>query len=254
MSEINVNKINPFTGSGGGTYVQIDNGESVHVDTANNRVGIRKTNPTHVLDVMNNTIGNGAGGTIRMDRPNNTSYETALNWATNGTNQWFIGLDNDSTENLYGYRWQGAAAGYWMNVDANTGAVRFPQQPFFHATQTGQSDYSGSPFRWNTIRQIRGGSWFNGVRATAPVQGTYSFWLRTLTPSDGSVHDIRYNINGTQSDAWGGGYSGNWGGHKSLVAFIMITLNQGDWIEFVDINGGTKCCSVHHVIIGCLMS
>jgi hypothetical protein len=253
MSQINVNKLNAFTGTGGGNFVQVDDGECIHADTLNNRVGIRKTNPTHVLDVMNDASGNGAGGTIRVDRPNNASFETAINWATNGVNQWFLGLDNDSTENLYGYRWQGAGVGNWLNVDGNTGVARFPKQPFFHATQVGQPDYGGSPFRWNTIREIRGGNWFNGTRATAPVQGTYSFWMRTLTPSDTNIHDIRYAINGVQTEAYGGGYSGNWSGHKSLVSFVMLSMNQGDYIEFIDINGGTKCCAVHNVIIGCLM-
>jgi hypothetical protein len=221
--------------------------------TNTRRVGIRKTNPTHVLDVMNDTSGNSAGGTIRVDRPNNASFETALNWATNGTNQWFLGLDNDSTENLYGYRWQGANSGYWLNVDGDTGVARFPKQPFFHATQLDQSDYTGSPFRWYSIREIRGGSWFNGTRATAPVQGTYGFWVKTLTSNDGVVHDLRYVINGVLSNTYGAGYSGNWSGHKTMSSFIMISLNQGDYIEFIDINGGYKCCGVHHSIIGCLM-
>ncbi len=66
-------------------------------------LGIGTTNPSYVLDITTNKTGDAAGGTIRLNRPNNISYENAINFATNGTNQWFLGSDNDSTEKLYLY-------------------------------------------------------------------------------------------------------------------------------------------------------
>lgn len=34
-----------------------------------------------------------------------TSVENSFNWATNGTNKWFLGQDNDATDNLHLYSW-----------------------------------------------------------------------------------------------------------------------------------------------------
>ena len=68
-------------------------------------VGIGTSSPNHMLDILTDKTGNGAGSTIRLNRPNNASFENAINWATNGTSTWFLGSDNDSTDNFYLYNW-----------------------------------------------------------------------------------------------------------------------------------------------------
>jgi hypothetical protein len=82
--------------------------EKVRFD-ANGNVGIGTTAPNHMLDITTNKTGNGAGSTIRINRPDNTSYENAINWATNGSSTWFLGSDNDSTDNFYLYNWRRSA-------------------------------------------------------------------------------------------------------------------------------------------------
>ena len=85
-------------------------------------VGIGTTSPTHMLDITTNKTGNGAGSTIRINRPDNVSYENAINWATGGTNKWFLGSDNDSTENFYLYNWaRGAFEITVLSASGNVG-------------------------------------------------------------------------------------------------------------------------------------
>ena len=72
-------------------------------------VGIGTTAPTHMLDITTTRTGNGVGSTIRINRPDSGSYENAINWATGGTNKWFLGSDNDSTDNFYLYNWARSA-------------------------------------------------------------------------------------------------------------------------------------------------
>ena len=61
--------------------------------------------------------GNGVGNTLRLNRPNNSDYENAINWQTNGNDQWFLGLDNNSTEHLYLYSWgQGFVSTYFQDT------------------------------------------------------------------------------------------------------------------------------------------
>jgi hypothetical protein len=73
-----------------------------------------------VLLAKNTTLtagvtGNGAGNTLTLNRPDNTNYENAINWQTNATNKWFFGMDNDSTDNLYLYKWDGTGSGFLMS-------------------------------------------------------------------------------------------------------------------------------------------
>ena len=91
--------------------------------------GILQANKNFVVTAAN--TGNGEGNTIQMDRPNNSEYENAINWSTNNTKQWFLGQDNDTTENLYLYNW------------ANSGFVRtiFPNGNVNIGTTTSDSGY-----------------------------------------------------------------------------------------------------------------
>ena len=66
------------------------NNKRMTIDS-NGLVGIGTTSPSHMLDITTSRSGNGQGSTIRINRPDNSSYENAINWATNGTSKWFLG-------------------------------------------------------------------------------------------------------------------------------------------------------------------
>ena len=108
-------------GSGVGSFI-VENGssESLRINRDGN-VGIGTTSPSHMLDITTSRSGNGQGSTIRINRPDNSSYENAINWATNGTSKWFLGSDNDSTENFYLYNW--AAGAFALTVQGSNNNV-----------------------------------------------------------------------------------------------------------------------------------
>jgi len=105
-----------------GTLLQTTSGSTTGLFVSSSGfVGVGNTNPTHMLDITTNKTGNGAGSTIRINRLDNSSYENAINWATGGTNKWFLGSDNDSTDNFYLYNW--ARSAFEITVLSTSGNV-----------------------------------------------------------------------------------------------------------------------------------
>ena len=139
-----------------------------------------------------------------------------------------------------------------FKLDAS-GYMTLPYQPYFHANRTGHGDEGGNQFMtYPNIVQRRPDStgWFDGTYATAPVDGVYAFFMQRLTPNNGNVVDNRWRVNGGGGAAYGGGYSGNWSGHKQCQSHLCLFLNAGDTVATYNINGGTTCCSVHNIFIG----
>jgi hypothetical protein len=137
----------------------------------------------------------------------------------------------------------------------SSGRFFTPNTPYFLATRNGQGDETGGGFMtFGTILANRG-SWYNGSTgtATAPVAGLYGFWCKTLTPSDSQIVDLRWYINGATSDNYGAGYSGNWGGHKPMIAHVLLNLNANDTVRVYNINSGTRCCGTHNTFMGWLI-
>lgn len=133
------------------------------------------------------------------------------------------------------------------------GYVTMPYQPYFIANRTGQGDQGGNQFfSYPNIVQRRPNSngWFDGTYATAPVDGVYAFWMQRLTNNNGDVNDNRWRVNGGGGDTYGGGYSGNWSGHKQVQSHMCLFLNAGDTVATYNINGGSSCCSVHNIFMG----
>jgi hypothetical protein len=111
------------SGATGGVF-EVDGAAAVNAlyVSASGQVGINNTTPTHMLDITTTRTGNGAGSTIRINRPDSGSYENAINWATGGTNKWFLGSDNDSTDNFYLYNWaRGAFEIAVLSTSGNVG-------------------------------------------------------------------------------------------------------------------------------------
>jgi hypothetical protein len=103
-----------------GMQLSVDGTSSIAINGIGN-VGIGTTNPNHMLDITTNKTGNSAGSTVRLNRPDSSSYENAINWATNGVSKWFLGSDNNGTDNFYLYNW--ARSNYEITVLSSSGNV-----------------------------------------------------------------------------------------------------------------------------------
>ena len=137
----------------------------------------------------------------------------------------------------------------------SSGLVFRNNLPYFVATRFGAGDEGGGGFmKFPTILSNIGGMYNPGTGfATAPSAGLYGFWCKTLTPSNSEIVDLRWAINGSISDNYGAGYSGNVDGHKTMEAFVIFELNANDTVGVYNINSGTRCCDVHNTFMGYLI-
>ena len=124
--------------------------DKILVINGNRRVGINVDEPQYALHIKNTVTGNGTNGTIIIDRTDNVSYENALNWATAGTKKWFLGQDNNSTDDLTLYNWNTGTT-IWNVSSTNDrlesrinyqgmNFVKLTSPSTWSATYTGQND------------------------------------------------------------------------------------------------------------------
>ena len=136
----------------------------------------------------------------------------------------------------------------------SSGLVFRNNLPYFVATRFGAGDQGGGGFMtFPTILANMGGMYGGGPFATAPAAGLYAFWCKTLTPSNSEIVDLRWGINGSISDNYGAGYSGNTTGHKTMEAFVIFALSANDTVGVYNINSGTRCCDTHNTFMGYLI-
>jgi hypothetical protein len=170
--------------------------EKVRFD-ANGNVGIGTTVPGHMLDITTNKTGNGAGSTIRINRPDNASYENAINWATNGSSTWFLGSDNDSTDNFYLYNWRRSAFELTIlsgsgNVGINTTApaTRLQVNGTF-ASNALWTDGSAIAYWGNYSTAYGGLTWSSGYATVFSTSGNVLYF-----GAGGASPKITLNTNG----------------------------------------------------------
>lgn len=229
MSQLNVGTINASTTL---TTVNADVSGSLVVGSAKHPDNTGTANIT-----MHSDGSTSFGGTISVAgsfSPFNLGNNVILNAAS--ANEFTITANGNTV----------------FEVDAN-GYTSMPYQPYFLANRSGHGDEAGNRFMtYPNIVQRRPNSngWFDGTYATAPTAGVYAFFMQRLTPNNGNVVDNRWRVNGGGGDTYGGGYSGNWSGHKQCQSHLCVFLNEGDTVATYNINGGTTCCSVHNIFIG----
>lgn len=71
---------------------------ATRIDSSGNLSNIGTFSSTGLLSVTNSTSGDGVGG-IWIDR-SSTAHEANLRFATNGSQRWFLQMDNDATDDL----------------------------------------------------------------------------------------------------------------------------------------------------------
>lgn len=106
----------------------------------------------------------------------------------------------------------------------------------------------GNNFVWDSVKFDNGNMYNNSTgEITIPETGMYILSFRILSPNSTAGVDIRIYLNGVIA-AGGGGYAGNWSGHKPLVYNRIDTYNTNDSIIIKSWNSSQWCCDVHNMI------
>jgi len=194
-------------------------------------VGIGTTTPTGRVHMYSNTAGNGLDANyLKIDRAN-TSTESAINWATAGTNKWFLGHDNVGNDDFYLYSWVGGKYAIHVTPD---GEVLHPEQPAFYAWKSGSTQTTTASNERITFPSVTAntGNHFNASTSlfTAPVAGVYYFSFRALTGNDGTDGDARLQYNGAIANEYSTYASNAITGHKQTILSGAISLNANDTV------------------------
>jgi hypothetical protein len=199
----NVGSGNHYYAASKAHYFQ-DNSNNVRMFiSASGNVGIGTVDPNHMLDILTNKTGNSAGSTVRLNRPDNSSYENAINWATNGVSKWFLGSDNNGTDNFYLYNW--ARSNYEITVLSSSGNVGIN---------------TTSPTATLTVSKAASNFMFDLENADETA-----FKLRTY--NSGSGVDINVFTQGLFYDNQENASVKFWRGGSSTGGFLTFTTNNG---------------------------
>ena len=199
--------------------------DTLHVDSANNRVGIGTSSPSKTLDVE---------GQLRIRNGGATGYALLEHGASaTATNNWHVGSEGDGTYRFYNGNF--GSGSEKMRIDAS-GRVTMPFQPAFNATAT-SSTILGSA--WQTVDYAQSvsqrGSSYNSsnYRFTAPISGWYQFnasWsAEDNADSDGTfVFAINGNANANKGTVSMPNTSSGFDGH--IISACMY-LAANDYVE-----------------------
>ena len=219
--------------SAGGTFsndVTVDGDltvdtDTLHVDSANNRVGVGTSSPTTLGGGSKLTVNQAADGDIVFARGGSTRQVQLGTTSTTG----YINADNTSGGLAFHVN-----TSERMHIDTS-GRVTMPYQPAFLARlNTNWSHPSGAVQLGGTwVTDLNVGSHYSTStrRFTAPVAGKYQF--NTTVATEGSVSNIAYIsseiwVNGTRKYV-GGWDSGGSSYNKSSASYV-VDLNANDYV------------------------
>jgi hypothetical protein len=213
-----------------------DTTEAMRIDSSGN-VGVNTTNPTSRIHLYSNTSGNGQDANyLKIDRAN-TSTESAVNWATAGTNKWFLGTDNTGSDDLLLYDW--VSGNTAMYADSGTGILTFPKQPAFKAHASITNHPNGGILTYANV-SYNIGNHLNASTGvfTAPVSGVYLFYGQLR--ADVNTYYVHSNIyiNGANSRQYDelpgitGAYSSSNSGFTAGTFVYSRYINANDGISF----------------------
>ena len=237
---------------------------TLHVDVADNRVGIGTTAPTNNLTIVDGGgSAYGADATLLLDMKRNTTNSGATN---------AVGLRLANNSNGFSIKYGGASdtlnisggSGNTMATFRNDGGMTLPYQPMFDAYLTANSNHTSGVYNlstgdsWATRANI--GNHFSSGTFTAPVAGRYLF-TANITAS-GSVGSMTYfgsefQINGSRRYIhwWGKGGSGGSYFAANNAAIMNLAANDvvrlaSEKAQATTIVGGAGYTSFTGILIG----
>ena len=237
---------------------------TLHVDVADNRVGIGTTAPTNNLTIVDGGgSAYGADATLLLDMKRNTTNSGATN---------AVGLRLANNSNGFSIKYGGASdtlnisggSGNTMATFRNDGGMTLPYQPMFDAYLTANSNHTSGVYNlstgdsWATRANI--GNHFSSGTFTAPVDGRYLFTANIT--ANGSVGAMAYfgcefQVNGSRRYIhwWGKGgstssyFAANNSAIMSLAANDIVRL-ASEKAQSTTIVGGAGYTSFTGMLIG----
>lgn len=223
-----------YTGDTTGAMVFQTNGttEAMRI-TAGGNVGIGNTNPNGNLHLGNGTTAGDQNLYVQSDAANRPRARlwsgtiSKLELSVGGTAE-----INAVTSTPMTFLTNNTER---MRIDTN-GRVTMPYQPCFDASATANGSGSGewgAAWGWNA--NINVGSHFNANgRFTAPVAGTYLFYIEIIPTNAGGATRSRVRKNGADLYSFNGGGARQIRGdnaNNSFWGIWMVSLAVGDYVS-----------------------
>ncbi|MEK7093840.1 MAG: hypothetical protein AAB903_00695, partial [Patescibacteria group bacterium] len=189
--------------------------ESGIIKSINGNIGVSTTNPVAKFEVTTTGL---LGQRINMSNPSNSAFsldfnrsatnvQSAFNWSTAGTAKWFVGQDNDSTENFLFYNWTGSKfliRGYDSTGNVSIGNDTIYAQnsgnvgignnnPQYKLDVTGNINFTGNLYQNGVLFTSGGNQWTSGSGVVYPTSTATNVAIGKTTATQ--KLDVEGNIN-----------------------------------------------------------